>query len=36
LDGQPEPILLGDGQVAPDELHRLAFERMYYGVNLGA
>jgi hypothetical protein len=36
LDGLPEPILLGNGQVAPDELQWLAFERMHDGINLGA
>ena len=34
FDGQPQPVLVGDGQVAPDELHGLPFERVHDGLNL--
>src|ERR1700689_3518573 len=34
LDGEPQPILVRYGQVAPDELQGLAFERVHAGLNL--
>src|ERR1700722_4773432 len=34
LHGLPQPILVGYGQIAPDELHGLAFERVHDGIDL--
>jgi hypothetical protein len=34
FDDLPQPILVGDRQVTPDELHGLAFERVHDGLNL--